>query len=172
MMTLSANEAMAQPMQFPAVTTENLLGERATFPEDFPGDPTLVLVAFTQAQQRDINAWVEALDLKTEPPVEWIELPTVGRIYRPMKGMVDGWMRDGIPSQDGRRRTYTVFTNVGAFHRSFGIDNSDEVLVLLTRRSGEVCFILRGSPNREAIETIKDNIAASEGQSCSEPSDD
>ena len=172
MITLSANHPAPQSMQFPTVTTENLLGERATFPEELPGDPTLVLVAFTQAQQHDIDAWVEALDLKTAPPVEWIELPTVGRVYRPMKRMVDGWMRAGIPSEDGRRRTYTVFTNVGAFHRSLGVNDAAQVLVVLTHRTGEVCSIVRGAPNPQAIETVRRNLPTSEDQSCLEPNEE
>ena len=69
-------------MQFPAVTGSNLQREKLSLPEDFQGKLNLVLVAFQQWQQREVDSWIPfARQLERSHP-EVIEASRRRRIAR------------------------------------------------------------------------------------------
>ncbi|MGD1956998.1 MAG: hypothetical protein ACFBZ9_17575 [Sphingomonadales bacterium] len=143
------------PLAFPEVKTEDLIGAKAVFPADFPGDPTLVLVAFERKQQEDIDRWVTALSLKDDVSIPWIEMPTVARRYRLMKPLLDGWMRDGIPAIADQQRVFPVYTRRKSFLSALGVTKSDTVLAVVARPNGQICAIVEGLPTPDAIERIR-----------------
>ncbi|MEM9287451.1 MAG: hypothetical protein AAGA36_03860 [Pseudomonadota bacterium] len=151
----SLHAAAKEPLTFPEIKTEDLTGGKAAFPADFPGDPTLVLVAFEQEQQKDVDQWVAALSLKDDVSIPWIEMPTVARRYRLIKPLLDGWMRDGIPAIADQERVFTVYTRRKSFRSALGVTRSDTVLAVVARPNGQICAIVEGLPTPEAIERIR-----------------
>ncbi len=47
---------------FPQITAKNLNNEEVTLPDDLAGNPALVLVAFKQRQQINVNTWLDQLE--------------------------------------------------------------------------------------------------------------
>ena len=58
-----ANMAIAE-LQFPSLDADDLNGRAFSLPQDFPGDPTIVFIAYKRNQQPSINAWVARLGLQ------------------------------------------------------------------------------------------------------------
>jgi len=72
-----ANMAIAE-LQFPSLDADDLNGRAVSLPQDFPGDPTIVFIAYKRNQQPSINAWVARLGLQERGGPAWVELPVVG----------------------------------------------------------------------------------------------
>ncbi|MCG8349983.1 MAG: hypothetical protein MI924_19635 [Chloroflexales bacterium] len=48
-------------MKFPNVATKDLNGDAKTLPNDFAGDLNLLLIAYEQWQQREVDSWLPAV---------------------------------------------------------------------------------------------------------------
>ncbi len=125
-------------------------------PVDLPGAVTLVIVAFRQRQQGEVDRWIDlavALGVPpspygaTEPMASAVaEVPVLGRRYLPARRMIDGGMAAGIADPIALARTITVYTDPAAFRRSCGITTADQVTALLTHRDGTVVWHAVGVP--------------------------
>jgi len=88
---------------FPAVRGSSLDGQEYEIPGDFSGKPVILVVAYDQDAQFDIDRWgigffTANLDL---PPV--YEIPTIpGLIPSLFKGRIDSGMRSGILKNHGK----------------------------------------------------------------------
>ena len=96
--------------KFPNLTSEDLNGKAVTLPADFPGNPTLVLMAFESKQQDDIDKWIDKLQLKTSDAIPWMELAVVGSKFKLMKPVIDGGMRKGVTGEKNRARVVTIYS--------------------------------------------------------------
>ena len=69
-----ANMAIAD-LQFPQLDADDLNGRSVSLPQDLPGDPTIVFIAYKRNQQPSINDWVARLGLQERGGPAWAELP-------------------------------------------------------------------------------------------------
>ena len=132
---------------FPKIEAQNLNKEPITLPDDLRGNPALVLVAFKQRQQSNINTWLGMIPTIEEgiPGVRVIETPTISSLkWGWMSGFIDGGMRSGIPDQAARERTITLYINVGAFRKALGLGTTDLIYAVLLDAEGEVIAIEEG----------------------------
>lgn len=85
---------------FPRVTAESLAGEEVTLPDDYAGQPLVLLIAYQQRTQFDVDRWVMGL-LQAEVEATILELPTVPGIAPSIASpWIDAGMRSGIPDED------------------------------------------------------------------------
>ncbi|MCA9889760.1 MAG: hypothetical protein KC546_15375, partial [Anaerolineae bacterium] len=49
-------------MKFPNIKGKTVNGDRRTLPQDFEGQLNVVVLAFTQYQQEDVDSWMPFLD--------------------------------------------------------------------------------------------------------------
>ena len=89
-------------MKFPPLEAQTLLGNKVTFPDRVLGKKTLITMVFEkrgayvkpQMQADQWKAfWVENLKAKG---IDFYEIPMMSGTYSIGRGLVDGWMRDGI----------------------------------------------------------------------------
>lgn len=144
-------------IRFPGVTGDNLARETYDLPGDFEGDLNLLFVAFRRRQQGAVDTWVPLADqLEAEfPGLRYYELPVISRLYRPVKWFIDGGMRGGIPDEDTRERTITVYTDTDAFRDPLGIDSEDTIQVLLVDPAGTVHWRTTGPKTDVAAEELR-----------------
>ena len=132
---------------FPQITARNLNNEEVTLPNDLEGNPALILVAFKQRQQLNVNTWLDQLNL-IESSIEGIrviETPTIsGKKWGWMAGFIDGGMRSGIPDPDARARTITLYTDVGTFRQALDLESEDTIYSVLLDAQGEVVDVVDG----------------------------
>ena len=128
--------------RFPPVVGTNLEGTSMRLPEAFEGRVNLVLIAFRQVQQADVDTWLpyaDALEAR-RPDVRAYELPVLSAAYRLARPFIDGGMRAAIPDPAVRRRTITLYLDKAAFRAALGIASEDRIHVRLVDRTGAVLW--------------------------------
>ncbi len=142
---------------FPVLAVRSLAGAELVLPRDLPAQRTLVICAFRQWQQRVVDSWIEwavrdaavagsPLGLDPEASAAVVEVPVLGRRYRPARRFIDGGMASGIRVPDVLARTLTAYTDVSAFCRAAGTTSTATVAVLVVLRNGTVLAHVPGPP--------------------------
>jgi hypothetical protein len=129
------------------VSGSNLQREKLTLPRDFQGELNLVLIAFQQWQQRQVDAWIPfARQLeKDHPAVRYYELPTIQRLNTLARTFINEGMRAGIPDLVARERTITLYLDKKAFREALQLPGEDDIHVLLLDRQGWVLWRAEGA---------------------------
>lgn len=155
--------SLATPRLVP-VQGRALDGSVVELPSQLPAARSVVVLAFRQRQQRDVDRWIDlavALGVPASPlgvtaPMETavVEVPVLGRRYLGVRRFIDGGMAASIGEPAVLARTITVYTDPAAFRRSCGIPTAEEVTVLVVGRDGVVSWHRTGPPqpgDREAL---------------------
>jgi hypothetical protein len=131
--------------RFPSVEGDSLSKRHFGLPQDLPGERTLILIAFEARQQRELDTWIEGLQLgKASAP--WIETPVIDPPNAVFRWIIDSGMRRGLPDAGSRERTITLYTERKAFCLSMGMTSGDKsVYVAVVNRSGNVLAMADGS---------------------------
>jgi hypothetical protein len=169
-MTGARPDPARPPVRLAATRGRALDGTPYRLPSDLPGDVTLVVVAFRQRQQQDVDRWIDlavALGVSPSPygataptASAVIELPVLGRRYLPARRVIDGGMAAGIADPVALARTVTVYTDPASFRRSCGITTADQVTALLARRDGTVVWSAVGPPIQRHHRDLQTALAA------------
>lgn len=152
-----AMEAAAAAEVFPRVTTRDLNGREMTFPDDLPGDPAVILIAFKRAQQADLDQWIGALALDRDS-APWIEMPIVPDYGSLWRGFVDNGMRSGIKTDAARSKVFTVYGPVDAIRQKLDFPTDDRVYLLVVRRNGTIVAQASGTVTPEKATRIADAL--------------
>ncbi len=138
---------------FPSISGSNLEGQHFDLPRAFAGDLTLVMIAFQQWQQMQVNGWLPAIKaLARQYPLRYYELPTLPRWDPLRQWLLNNGMRAGIPDKHTRETTITLYTDLQRFCRALDIPDLDALQVMLLDRAGQVLWRARGdvSPDKLA----------------------
>lgn len=141
---------------FPRVTARNLLDEQVTLPDDLAGNPALIHIAFYQRQQLEVNTWLDRADEITDavPGIRIIETPTVGSQWALVAGWIDGGMRSGIPGDEARARTITLYTDTRKFRDALAVETDKQIYTVLIDDAGKILLIEPGRASDEAIQRV------------------
>jgi hypothetical protein len=133
--------------QFPTGTGSNLQRRKLTLPQDFEEERNLVIVAFHQWQQTQVDTWVPfARQLEeSHSRVRYYELPTIQRRNTLSRTFINEGMRAGIPDPVARERTITLCVDKNAFRQALQLPREDDIYVLLLDRQGQVLWRTEGS---------------------------
>lgn len=151
--------AVDSGVYFPRIESNDLNGDAVTLPDDLAGSPALVLVAFKQRQQINVNTWLNKLE-QIEAGIEGvrvIETPTIsGKKWGWMAGFIDSGMRSGIPDPEARARTITLFTDVGDFREALGLESVDTIYGVLLDEQSRVVDVVEGDFTDEKLQRLID----------------
>jgi hypothetical protein len=127
-------------MAFPRLPARDLEGRDAWLPEAFTGERNVVIVAFRRKQQAIVDSWVPWLEDRAaaDPGLRFYELPTIGRVWAPVRNMIDGGMAAAIREPVVLRRTLTIYGDVGRLTGPLGIDDRSTVTLLALDGVGTV----------------------------------
>lgn len=134
-------------IQFPKVTGSNLQRRRLELPGDFEGELNLVLIAFQQWQQSQVDTWMpfaEQLEID-HPELRTYELPTIQRLNPFARTFINEGMRAGIPDPVTRERTITLYLDKRAFRDVLQLPSEDRIYALLLNREGQVLWRAEGT---------------------------
>lgn len=143
-------------MQFPAVTGSNLQRRKVSLPDGFEGDLNLVLIAFQQWQQTQVDTWIPFAKQLEEAysGVRYYELPTIQRLNILARTFINEGMRAGIPDPLARERTITLYVDKTAFRQALQLPREDDIYVLLVDRLGQVLWQTEGVFSQEKGESL------------------
>lgn len=157
---LRADAERVRTPYFPRITADNLNRVEMTLPDDLAGSPALILIAYKQKQQTNVNTWLDRMDeIKSAiPGVQIIETPTISSgKWGWMAGFIDGGMRSGIPDPEARARTITLYTDVSLFNQALNIESTDTIYAVLLDEQGEVINMVEGDYTLEKLESLNAN---------------
>jgi hypothetical protein len=143
--------------RFPTVKGSNLAGESFVLPQDVEADYALLMIAFKQRQQFDINTWLPTASelAQVYDELAFFELPTIERLHPAARAFIDGGMRAGIPDPAARAATITLYLDKPAFRQALDIPDEESIVVMLIDRMGEIYWRTRGSASSEAVNELK-----------------
>ena len=133
-------------IRFPDVEGSSLSMVPHRLPQTLAGDVNLLLIAFRQWQQRDVDTWTPLADelAVAYPQFRAYELPVISQAYRPVARFIDGGMRSGIPEPSVRDATITLYINRTAFMRSLQIPTASSIVPMLVQPSGPILWRTEG----------------------------
>jgi hypothetical protein len=131
-------------------------GSECRLPPGLPAERTLVVVAFRQRQQADVDRWIDLavslgvpgspLEAPEPRATAVVEVPVLGRRYLPARRFIDGGMAASLGDPAVLARTITVYTDPAAYRRRCGITTADQVTAMLVDREGHASFQALGPP--------------------------
>ena len=156
--------ADARRLRLAPLRTRALDGTRRELPRDLPAERTLVLLAYRQRHQRDVDAWISLAVAHGVPatprgvqgvmPTAVIEVPFLSGRWLPARRLIDGGMAQGIADPDVLARTLTAYGAPARHRRACGLARAGaggrEVEVLVVDRGGGVHWHASGPPPASA----------------------
>ena len=134
----------AESPAFPPLKAENLNGVIMNMPSEFEGEVNLLLIAFLQKQQADVDTWLKPLPsiAKAHPKIKmrYYELRAIKGMNRMVRWFINNGMRGGIPDKDQRARTITLYIDKEQFKKSLGLGSEDQIYAVLIDKSGKVIW--------------------------------
>ncbi|TDQ66575.1 hypothetical protein ATL17_0577 [Maritalea mobilis] len=155
-LSFAATSVSASAQQFPNIDTKDLNGRSLSLPADFNAERSLLLIAFEQEQQLQINTWLPfAEQLENAGQAKFYELPVLPSALRLMGGMIENGMRSGIPSQATRAKTLTLYTNVTRFRKNLGLGGKNEIYAVVIDRQGRILAVQSGAYSSAKAKQIR-----------------
>jgi hypothetical protein len=146
----------------PSFLGESLDGRIVEFPEAIRGKSHLLLVAYVQEAQFDVDRWVLGV-LQAKAPVRVLELPTISSLgARLAKGFINRGMQQGIPQEDWAS-VVTVYGDAESLRSYVGEIPGNNACALLVDSNGVVRWAHRdGYSPRELLElvSVAENLGA------------
>ncbi|MAS88075.1 MAG: hypothetical protein CMH30_08905 [Micavibrio sp.] len=133
-------ESKAQGM-FPAMTGIDLQGSEQLLPDAFEGEKNLVTIGFQREDQAEIDTWIsyaEELEAADED-FRFYEVPLIYEINPAYRWWINNGMRSGIPSDEARTRTITVYTDREKFFEIMDM-SPDRIYTLLLDNNGKILW--------------------------------
>ncbi len=133
---------MTTSVTFPTVEARNLQGLGVTLPSAFEGDRNVVIVAFKRDHQNLVDSWLTWLEAQAavDPGLRFYEVPTIGRIWAPVRTMIDGGMARAIKEPVVLQRTLTLYGDVNRLTRPLAIGDTSTIAVFLVDADGLVLW--------------------------------
>jgi hypothetical protein len=152
-------------MPFPPVTGKNLEGRKFSLPADFGSSYNIVLLAFVQEQQLQVDTWTAFLTAlrRANANLSVYELPVLEPFSYIQRFMLDYWMRSGIPDSATRATTITLYLDTTAFIKSLDLPDMSTIYILLVDRNGVVYWRGSGSYSVEKGQQLAKAIRTRQG---------
>lgn len=154
---VSIDTANYQGTRFPKVRGSNLAGQEFILPTDIKAEFAVVMIAFQQYQQVEINTWIPvARELSDQADnLVYYEFPTIDRLNPAARAFIDGGMRAGIPDPIARATTITLYLDKSSFREVLEIPDEEDVVVMLINRQGDIFWRTEGPATPEGIQGLE-----------------
>jgi len=159
-------------MKLVPVQGRSLDGTVVELPAQLPGRRTVVVLAFRQRHQQDVDRWIDLAVASGVPAsplgvvgamdTAVVEVPVLGRRYLGARRFIDGGMAVSIADPAVLARTITVYTDAAAFRRRCRVPTAEEVTALLVDRDGAVTWHRTGPPQPGDRASLAVALAAAE----------
>lgn len=137
---------MTRHIVFPTVSARNLQGLDVVLPDAFEGRRNVVIVAFQRQHQSLVDSWIPWLEEQSaaDPDLRFYELPTIARMWAPVRRFIDGGMASAIRVPAILQRTLTIYGDVARITTPLEITDRSTVAVLLVDDSAAVLWSAGG----------------------------
>lgn len=151
---------MVTGFRFPEITAETLSGKKKTLPDAAKGAPALIVVAFVREAQDMIDSWVMPIkgEFRDTENIAIYEIPVISSaIWRPMRSIIDGGMRSGIPKAD-HDYVMTVYGSASELTGPLEITDHSSAYLYLIDRKGIIRWEGRDFAETQTLFRLKEMI--------------
>ena len=151
---------MVTGFRFPEITAETLSGIRKTLPDAAKGAPALIVVAFVREAQDMIDSWVIPIkgEFRDIENIAIYEIPVISSaIWRPMRSIIDGGMRSGIPKAD-HDYVMTAYGSASELTGPLEITDQSLAYLYLIDRKGIIRWEGRDFAETQTLSRLKEMI--------------
>jgi len=154
---------MSSGLVFPSTRARNLEGLDVELPSAFVGDRNIVAVAFQRNHQDLVDSWLPWFEhaALTDGGLRFYEVPTIGRIWAPVRKFIDGGMASAIKEPVILQRTFTVYGDVNQLMQPLEISDRSTISVFCVDRSGAVLWRGDGGYSDLLANDLEEVLAAS-----------
>jgi hypothetical protein len=147
-------------MKFPEVSGNNLNFKTYYLPKDLNGELNILILAFKRSQQSLVDEWISFLDelVVNFPAVRYYEIPTIGKSYNFIKSIIDGGMRAGIPNDNARERTITIYIDKRSFKEALQIKDENTIYLFLVKKGGDIIWCTDGRFHKKKAEELEEKL--------------
>ncbi|MFC5521837.1 hypothetical protein [Polaromonas jejuensis] len=147
--------------RLPAFMSQTLTRQTVAVPEGLPSDRILALITFQRGQRAQIESWIEGLNLRNDPNIDWVRLFVRNDPGTPTgRSALENKLREHYPADAERARLMPVFTDRADFVRSAGLNGTDQVSVVVVNRQGEVLARVEGQFDPAKAQTLRETLQA------------
>lgn len=122
-------------------------------------DRILALVTFHKHQRAQIDSWVSGLRLHENDEVAWFRMPVIND---PKDADKRAAAEDRLQARYGdvreRGKLLPVFTDRTAFVQATGVRGTDQAMVLVITRNGEVLARVLGEFDEDKARVVRDTL--------------
>ena len=149
-------------MEFPALHVRDLEGASYVIPDELPGGPHVIILAFQRRHQSTVDRWKTPLEgvARRHPGTEVWEVPSLSRGWRLFRATIDGGMRAGIPDVGVRRHTLTTYTDLASLAAALGLRSLETVHVFVVGCDGSIRWHGEGDPSAADLEALEATLPA------------
>jgi hypothetical protein len=143
---------------FPNLSAETLSGKTINFPKDTKGKFTIICIAFSDDAQPKVDTWTKAvLEKYPKNEVNFFEVPMLKKGLKFMRGIIDGGMRKGVPT-NLHDKVATFYGDLTPYKTQLMMADKDEVYLFLLDSNGKIIHIAEASANPEKVESLFQKI--------------
>ena len=143
---------------FPEVKGVQLDGTAVAFPDDFPADANLLIVAFRDALDPLADQWARLGERLRETHGNRLavrELPVVAKSLKLFGGLATIGVRGQIDDAAERERTVPIFVDKKVFCKALACSDQGDVYVFLVDREGRIAWRGDGDIEMDEISSLE-----------------
>jgi hypothetical protein len=145
MLWVALSAAQDATVRFPEIEGETISGRVLKLPSGLSAPRTVVLAAYDEDQQKDIDQWVAGMEMKARN-LPFLELPVLGKQNPFIQNLILTGMRRSKPDKADRERSVATFLPGEDFRRQLGLGGGGKnIHVLVVERSGAVKLRVEGA---------------------------
>jgi hypothetical protein len=138
------NSSASSAAVLPRVTAYALDRAKVTLPTDFASPLNLLILSFQRDQQSVVDGWLPQLTAGSTPSVQTWLLPVSQQENGLYRWWLNASLRSSLPASQPRRYTVPLYVNKAQFLRSLQVSSEQEVVLLLTDKTGRVLWRAAG----------------------------
>jgi hypothetical protein len=137
--------AQTTPPVLPPVTAYALDRAKVTLPADFAAPLNILILSFQRDQQSAVDGWFGMLG--TTPGVQTWLLPISQRENMLYRWWLNASLRGSQAASQPRKYTVPLYVNKTEFLRSLQVSSEQDIVLLLTDKTGRVLWRTEGPVN-------------------------
>src|ERR1700739_3390969 len=156
---LAASQNQSPPTAvLPAVTAYALDRAKITLPADFSAPLNLLILSFQRDQQCEVDGWLTALPPGAPTVQTWL-LPISPRANGLYRWWLNASLRTSLPPSQPRRYTVPLYVDKAHFLRAVQVSSEQEVVLLLTDKTGHVLWRTSGPVSDSKKAALSDFVS-------------
>lgn len=147
--------------KLPSLMAKRLDQQPLPLPQGLPSERTLALIAFSKHQQPEVESWINGLQLRHDPAINWVRMPVLQDPgHAQGRSAIENRLLARYASQGERERMVPVFTDRAAFIRAAGLGGPHNAYAVVLNRNGDVLARAEGLFNEGKASALRETLAS------------